>query len=329
MIRLQRRWPMPQRPDASAPRLHGWGLIARGRRSPARAWICAIARGMRLASMELHDQKPAPMRTHLMSISLSFSACMGQLTAGEVTGTGGGAAGAGSADAGPRDTTGSPREYFEANVSPPTRLRCAGCHDAEQQGPGGDFLGRGPTAYYAALKRNPRLLGATAEQSLFLTRGAHTGPAFEPAEQARAAEWVRRERATPGGAGSAGGSGGSPGGGPDAGPGAAGNGGAGNGRAGIGGSVPEALAAFGRCMSRSDFDANAVGTIALADTTQGPCHQCHAAGVGNLVLAEDPAITLDAARRLPSVLAWVTTSTAADGRVRDLLPAGRLRDKGL
>jgi mono/diheme cytochrome c family protein len=75
------------------------------------------------------------------------------------------------------------RAFFAANVAPLLALdrpkgSCAFCHQQGLGGTGPFFLGAAPDEHYAALVSNPRLVGATPEESLLVTRGDHTGNAF-------------------------------------------------------------------------------------------------------------------------------------------------------
>jgi cytochrome c553 len=219
---------------------------------------------------------------------------------GQAGGAAGGAAGAGGM------AVPSARMYFETNVRSILVTACADCHDSTKTGPGPDFLGAGEVSYWAQLKADPRMIGATPQTSLLVTKGAHTGRAFTASEEPTVATWILMEAATAGAGGmGAGGAGGT-----------------------TGGTAMQALTRFGNCMTLTDFTNSNIADLANQNSTQGRCFSCHSTGTGGAYLGVNANDTYMAFKMMPYILKLASTTVNPDGSVRDIVASNRMRDKG-
>ncbi|MEO1420240.1 MAG: hypothetical protein AAFU66_04700 [Pseudomonadota bacterium] len=129
-------------------------------------------------------------RAELWPLSLSLSllaGCTGgtSSTSFSSNGSGGGSGVDGDAAA----ASGDAQAFFDASVKSFVQEKCFNCHGGgAPSGPA--ILGSSPNDMYAALSGNPLLIGATPQESLFLTKGAHAGPAFSPEETAELSTFI-------------------------------------------------------------------------------------------------------------------------------------------
>jgi cytochrome c553 len=67
---------------------------------------------------------------------------------------------------------------------------CAFCHEADQSGPGPEFLGPTSADNHDALLSDLRIVSGDAATSLLVTKGAHAGDAFAPDEIDTIGLWI-------------------------------------------------------------------------------------------------------------------------------------------
>src|SRR5688500_6932702 len=181
-------------------------------------------------------------------------------TAGPATGAGRGAAGtaSGTSGTGAGGACAQPAEaaaFFEANVvgilDNGAGLYCASCHASSYQAPipGPAFMGNGPDAYYDTIVIGAKYVNASPDNSLLLTKGAHTGPAFTPQQAETVRAWLTMEAEARFGTGCGTSTGSS------------GSGAGGGGSTGLTGQ--EALLQFAGCMTEQDWIDTGMPDVAL------------------------------------------------------------------
>lgn len=98
-------------------------------------------------------------------------------------------------------------------------------------------------------------------------------------------------------------------------------------------SVDTAIASFGNCMTRSDFDASVPGTattfstLAGQSTTQGMCYVCHSSGAGGAFLSPNGDDMFRNNRIRPYILKLAMPSQKSDGTYT-IVASNRCRDHG-
>lgn len=198
----------------------------------------------------------------VFAASVSLVACVAE-PPGEFPGTGGSGAGTSGTMTGSTSNTtsssatGTPsagRDFFEANVHPFLESACGSCHATATDDYGGpDFLGLTPEGYYDTLVSNPDMVGASAESSQLITRGAHVGPALTATQYDTTLAWLTMEADA-----RFGGSGGFE-----------------------GPTADELLQKFVACATLTDWTAAGMPSVALQQTLNGTaCHGCHQSGTG-------------------------------------------------
>lgn len=92
----------------------------------------------------------------------------------------------------------------------------------------------------------------------------------------------------------------------------------------------EMIAAFGSCMSYTDWVNARLDRLPLQDTIEGEiCAACHAAQGTGAVLSEDPVLTWDHHRRTPSIYKIaLPLLDPATGEPSDVIPNDRYVAKG-
>lgn len=78
---------------------------------------------------------------------------------------------------------------------------------------------------------------------------------------------------------------------------------------GDGGETPTAqsvLTDFGNCMRIADWEAANLGQLALTQTAEGPCSDCHGAGQNGNYLNADSLLTFDNIKTYPYILKYAT-----------------------
>lgn len=205
--------------------------------------------------------------------------------------------------------------FFKEDVSPIIDQGCASCHSASYSDGYGapDFLGSSEADYYDKLTANSRYVGDRPENSLFLKKGIHTGPAFTADQAAIVSDWLVLEASE---------------------------------RFGDcteqsgGGPAPidcksseDLLAEFGACMTLEDWTATGMHLIATQKAFEGPCFKCHEAGAyGNYLTdpASDAGIEkgFDKTRKVPFILNLVKWPLNTPTQCGDIEPSYRWRDKG-
>ena len=87
----------------------------------------------------------------------------------------------------------TPTTIFETRAKAPLVQSCANCHD-RAQGSVAAFLTPGSEYESVTNYENGKFINVpVATQSLLLTKGAHTGPAFEPEQYAAVQSWIEAE----------------------------------------------------------------------------------------------------------------------------------------
>ncbi len=209
------------------------------------------------------------------------------------------------------------KELFDRDVYPIFSSRCTPCHSlGYNDAP--IWMGVDASNSYARIEAYPKVFIAYPENSLFLLKGQHTGPALEGYEQILISDWLQaevKERTLvgdeyygPEGGGGAGGAGGS-GGGPI--------------------TLSEALTQFGNCMTFDDWQATGMVNLPDQTTEAGACKACHFAGMGGNYLSGDSTITFEKNQTFPFVLKIAVGTVDDQGAFLDLVAARRHIDKGL
>ncbi len=207
------------------------------------------------------------------------------------------------------------KEIFDRDVYPIFASRCTPCHSlGHNEAP--VWMGVDASTSYARIEAYPKLFIAYAENSWFLLKGEHTGPALLTDEKATISHWLDTEvnernfvgeeyYAPEGGGGGGGSSGGPP----------------------I--TLFDALAQFGQCMTWEDWQNTGMVKLADQPTTLGACKTCHFAGMGGNYLSTDPVVTFDNNRLFPFVLKIAVGTVDENGAFMDLVAARRHIDKGI
>lgn len=217
----------------------------------------------------------------------------------------------------------SGRAFFEANVlalldDGASGAMCAACHASNHQDAYGapDFLGASGAGAYDQLVSDVRMVGVDPGNSLLLTKGIHSGPAFSAAQAAKVEEWLHIEAEERFGdcAGAGGGNGvGSP----------------------PGKDCMEVLSEVGACMTLEDWKATGMHLIAEQPTLQaGPCYACHGSGTDGNYMTQpntDASIALGfEGMRNPALLPRLVACSLdpGTGALVGIEPSYRWRDKG-
>lgn len=211
------------------------------------------------------------------------------------------------------------KELFDRDVYPIFSTRCTPCHslgynDAPM------WMGVDASNSYARIEAYPKTLIAYPENSWFLLKGEHTGPALEPYEQVLISDWLQaevNERSLVGEEYY----------GPEGGGGAGGAGGGGMGGGPV--TLSEALEQFGNCMTSEDWQATGMVNLPDQPTEFGACKSCHFAGMGGNYLSGDATITFEKNQTFPFVLKIAVGTVDETGAFLDLVAARRHIDKGI
>mgnify|MGYP000435080990 CR=1 FL=1 len=211
------------------------------------------------------------------------------------------------------------KELFDRDVYPIFSSRCTPCHSlGENEAP--IWMGVDASYSYARIEAYPKTLIAYPENSWFLLKGQHTGPALEAYEQLLISDWLQaevKERTLVGEEYY----------GPEGGGGAGGAGGAGGGGGPI--TLSEALVQFGNCMSFDDWQTLGMVNLPNQTTEAGACKSCHFAGMGGNYLSADSTLTFEKNQTFPFVLKIAVGTVDDQGAFLDLVPARRHIDKGI
>ena len=210
------------------------------------------------------------------------------------------------------------KELFDRDVYPIFSTRCTPCHSlGDNSAP--IWMGVDSSNSYARIEAYPKSFIVYPDNSLFLLKGQHTGPALEAYEKVLISDWLTaevKERSLvgeeyygPEGGGGAGGGGGGAGGGPV--------------------TLEEALMQFGNCMTQDDWQATGMVNLPDQPTEFGACKTCHFAGMGGNYLSGDPAVTFEKNRIFPFVLKIAVGTVDDTGAFADLVAARRHIDKGI
>lgn len=206
------------------------------------------------------------------------------------------------------------KELFDRDVYPIFSSRCTPCHSLGQNS-APIWMGVDAANSYARIEAYPKSFMVYPQNSLFLLKGQHTGPALEEYEKLLVSDWLSaevKERSLVG----------------DEYYGPEGGGGAGGAPAGPV-TLEEALAQFGNCMTSADWQAT--GMIDLPDqpTEFGACKTCHFAGMGGNFLSGDSTVTFAKNQMFPFVLKIAVGTVDDKGAFLDLVAARRHIDKGV
>ena len=163
------------------------------------------------------------------------------------------------------DPTATPRDQFNSKVMP-LLAACQGCHVGPITSPTNPFLGEtlgSQDGYYAALEKDRGVTGGwDAAAATMLTKGAHEGRAWTPAEAQTITAWLTAEQmvrgvdTTP-----------TPPGTPNT-------------------SARGAMMQWAQCLSVSlaEYEATQAYTVSNMGSENGQCQQCHYAGAAGLLL---------------------------------------------
>lgn len=206
------------------------------------------------------------------------------------------------------------KELFDRDVYPIFSTRCTPCHSlGHNSAP--IWMGVDASNSYARIEAYPKTFVVFPENSLFLLKGQHTGPALEDYEKLLVSDWLSaevNERSLVGEEYY----------GPE-----------GEGGGGVGGSSPvtleEALAQFGNCMTWEDWQATGMVNLPDQPTEFGACKSCHFAGMGGNYLSNDGTMTFEKNRMFPFVLKIAVGTVDDQGAFLDLVAARRHIDKGI
>jgi hypothetical protein len=198
------------------------------------------------------------------------------------TGGSGGAGAAGGFGGSGGSGGGNPMDpYFNANVAPILDAMCASCHAFPDEFNAPDFLGDGPDAYYDMLVSDLDLVNAAAGTSRLLTRGLHTGPYWEPEQEAIVRTWLELEADQRFG--------------------------------GVieGPTGEELLEQLVACMTLDDWLATGMGTAAVQTTLTGQtCQDCHQSGTGGNYMGDQSAFN---SMKDPLVIGALVRALPANG----------------
>ena len=206
------------------------------------------------------------------------------------------------------------KELFDRDVYPIFSSRCTPCHSLGfNDAP--IWMGVDASNSYARIEAYPKTFMAFPENSWFLLKGEHTGPALADYEKLLISDWLQaevKERSLvgeeyygPEGGGGAGGSGSGP------------------------VTLNEALAQFGSCMTMDDWVATGMVNLPNQSTEFGACKACHFEGMGGNYLSGNSTTTFEKNRAFPFVLKIAVGTVDENGAFLDLVAARRHIDKGV
>lgn len=216
----------------------------------------------------------------------------------------------------PDDGYFSAKELFDRDAYPIFSARCTPCHSlGHNDAP--VWMGVDASNSYARIEAYPKLMLTYPENSWFLLKGEHTGPALEAYEQLLISDWLLAEVKERNFVG-------------EEYYGPEGGGGAGGGSSGTGPiTLYEALEQFGNCMTWEDWQATGMVDLPDQPTNAGACKTCHFAGMGGNYLSGDPKITFNKNRLSPFILKIAVGTVDGEGAFSDLVAARRHIDKGI
>lgn len=204
----------------------------------------------------------------------------------------------------------SAKEIFDRDVYPIFSSRCTPCHSlGHNEAP--VWMGVDTSTSYARIEAYPKLFIAYPENSWFLLKGEHTGPALLADEKSLISNWLVTEVNERGFVGE--------------------EYYAPEGEGGATGEITlfEALDQFGQCMTWDDWQNTGMVKLPDQPTTAGACKTCHFAGMGGNFLSADPTATFDKNRLFPFVLKIAVGTVDDNGAFLDLVAARRHIDKGI
>lgn len=205
------------------------------------------------------------------------------------------------------------KELFDRDVYPIFSSRCTPCHSlGDNSAP--VWMGVDSSNSYARIEAYPKTFIVYPENSLFLLKGEHTGPALQDYEKLLISDWLSgevKERSLvgeeyygPEGGGGAGGSGTTP----------------------I--TLQEALAQFGNCMTWEDWQSTGMINLPNHGSEAGACKTCHFAGMAGNYLSGDAMMTFEKNRTFPYILKLAVGTVDDQGAFLDLVPSRRHVEKG-
>ncbi|MBM4358388.1 MAG: hypothetical protein FJ096_09795 [Deltaproteobacteria bacterium] len=191
---------------------------------------------------------------------------------------------------------------FLEKVYPALAPTCVSCH-----GEGAiatQFLAPTASEAYETIRTFGSIL-TSSKQSRLLTKGKHSGPALTASQAKICAEWLELELAenpspepvTPADL-----------------------------------TPQQQLEAFGKCISKTDWDATEVHLIAKqtakSQNNNVPCSSCHGDGANGTFLDLDSTKMLEATRKIPYILKFASATLEEDGTFKDIAFANRWAEKG-
>jgi mono/diheme cytochrome c family protein len=211
--------------------------------------------------------------------------------------TTGGSSGAGG------DSAASPaQQAFVAEVFPAIAPSCVSCHGEGSVAT--QFLASDAEEAYATIRSFASIV-TTPKQSRLLTKGKHAGPALTAAQAKVCTEWLELELVenldskppTP-----------------------------------VELTPQQELEAFGKCISKADWDATKVALLAKqtakSQNNNVPCASCHGDGANGTFIDLDSTKMFEATRKLPYLFKFASASLEEDGTFKDIAFANRWVEKG-
>lgn len=191
---------------------------------------------------------------------------------------------------------------FVEEVYPAIAPACVSCHGTGAVGP--QFLGPDAASSYATIRKFPSIV-TSPEQSRLLTKGKHSGPALTAAQAAASTNWLELELLEH----------------PE-----------------LVTEVPtelspqQELEAFGKCISKADWDATKVYLLAKqtakSQNNSVPCSSCHGGGANGTFIDDDSTKMLEATRKIPHIFKFASATLDEDGTFADIAFANRWAEKG-
>lgn len=243
------------------------------------------------------------MRLHSIAFALSLSGCIGSYQSGmQQNQNNNNQNNQNNNNQNTQPTPKTARQLFDANVAPTLSSTCATCHAGTPPTDGPTFLGSGPTMFYASLVADARFVNAVPAKSELITKGKHEGPALTTQQSTDFLAWLTQETVE---------------------------------RTNLPQPPPPTdqvqlqLAAFGNCMSQTDFDSTGMNDLQNQTTVgnAGSCYSCHSTGM-YVYLSTDSNANEQHLQRTPWLLKFAQASTNPDGTFLDIVPANRFRDRG-
>lgn len=235
-------------------------------------------------------------------VGLAACASQGVGDSGGLLGSVSASSSAASTGAGGDEPASPAKALFLDEVYPALEAACVSCHGEGSIAT--QFLGPDGESAYAAIKTFASIVTKPALSRL-LTKGKHAGPALTAAQATTCTEWLELELAE------------NPSNDPPP---------------PIELTPQQQLEAFGKCLSKADWDATNVKRLAKqtakSQNNLVPCSSCHGKGANGTFLDEDDLAMFEATRKIPYIFKFASTSLKEDGTFSDIASANRWVEKG-